>query len=192
MKKFSAQIKDAEASAIAAELGDLPLALHLAGSFLSRYGDAVSPSSYLHQLQDKALLKHESLEGRGAGFAPTKHEMHVARTFSLSYDKLDVSDATDLTALSLLCRAAAFAPGVPIAKQLLFKTLDAENEGIDPLKTVDSLKRLLSLGLIEEEAEATVVLHRLLVDYVNAISPDDKAQAGVEITLLDEARLISP
>jgi tetratricopeptide (TPR) repeat protein len=191
LRKFSAQIKDAEASAISDELGDLPLALHLAGSFLSRYADAVSPSSYLQQLQNKALLEHESLKGRGTRFSPTEHKLHVARTFALSYDKLDVSDATDRTALSLLCRAAAFAPGVPIAKQLLFKTLAAENEDIDPLKQVDGLERLLSIGLIEAEAEATVVLHRLLVDYVNAISADDNAQAGVETALLAESRRIN-
>src|SRR5262249_33188054 len=35
---------DADLNAIAANLGDLPLALHLAGSFLARYRDAFTPS----------------------------------------------------------------------------------------------------------------------------------------------------
>jgi tetratricopeptide (TPR) repeat protein len=190
LQKFSPQIKDSEASAIAAELGDLPLALHLAGSFLKRYADAVSPSSYLLQLRDKELLKHESLEGRGATFSPTEHDLHIARTFAIGHDKLDASVTTDRMAISLLCRAGVFAPGVPIAKKLLFKTLDPENEDIDPFKTIDSLERLLSLGLIEEEAEATVVLHRLLADYVKAISSDNKARTDVETALLDQSRRI--
>src|SRR5215203_4321191 len=37
--------------AIANELGDLPLALELAGGFLARYRRVVSPSDYLAQLQ---------------------------------------------------------------------------------------------------------------------------------------------
>ena len=55
---------DADLKAIAAELGDLPLALHLAGSFLARYRQAVTPATYLAQLRQPDLLAHESLQGR--------------------------------------------------------------------------------------------------------------------------------
>ncbi len=73
----------------------------------------------------------------------------------------DVSEPTDRTAIALLCRAAVFAPGVPIAKPLLFKSLAGENEDIDPIEQVDGLERLLSLGLIEAEVEATIRCHGL-------------------------------
>ena len=79
---------DADLNAIAANLGDLPLALHLAGSFLARYLDAVTPSAYLAQLQQPGWLEHRSLQGwqLTRNTSATLHEPHVARTFALSYD----------------------------------------------------------------------------------------------------------
>jgi hypothetical protein len=82
---------------IAAELGDLPLALHLAGSFLAcyRHASAGRPAKYLEQLRHGDLLDHPSLQGRGSEASPTDHERHVARTFALSYERLDAADADD-------------------------------------------------------------------------------------------------
>jgi hypothetical protein len=71
-------------AAIAETLGHLPLALHLAGSYLQRYKYAASgrPASYLAELQRPDLLAHTSLAGKG--YSPTGHELHVANTFALS------------------------------------------------------------------------------------------------------------
>ena len=66
---------------IADELGDLPLALHMAGSYLKRYQDEVTPAKYLEQLQAPDILHHRSLQG--SGFSPTGHELHVARDVCL-------------------------------------------------------------------------------------------------------------
>lgn len=79
--------EDPALNEIAAELGDLPLAIHLAGSFLKRYRHASAgrPAAYLDQLRKGDLLDHPSLRGRGSDMSPTGHERHVARTFSLSY-----------------------------------------------------------------------------------------------------------
>jgi|GEM_PF-4928435 len=79
--------------AIAAELGDLPLALHLAGSYLARYRRTISPAQYLEQLRDPALLDHPSLQG--GGFSPTGHVQNVYRTIALSFDQLDPTNPTD-------------------------------------------------------------------------------------------------
>jgi hypothetical protein len=108
---------DADLNAIAAELGDLPLALHLAGSFLARYRQVVTPATYLSQLRQPDLLKHPSLQGRQLtrDLSPTQHEQHVARTFALSYDRLHLADPTDASALALLalCRALGPRPAHP-------------------------------------------------------------------------------
>src|SRR5262249_40543070 len=53
---------DVDLEAIAAELGDLPLALHLAGHFLARYR-SMRPAAYLAQLRQPDLLAHRSLQG---------------------------------------------------------------------------------------------------------------------------------
>jgi hypothetical protein len=79
---------NADLRAIAAELGDLPLALHLAGSFLARYRYTITPAAYLAQLRQPNLLDHLSLQGwqLTRDLSPTQHEQHVARTFALSYN----------------------------------------------------------------------------------------------------------
>jgi hypothetical protein len=47
--------------ALAAELGDLPLALHLAGSYLHAYGAEVSLDGYLAELWRSDVVQHASL-----------------------------------------------------------------------------------------------------------------------------------
>ena len=117
LRKFRPDVpqEDPALLAIAAELGDLPLALHLAGSFLERYAEAPDgqPAAYLEALRQGGLLQHPSLQGKFAGISPTDHEAHVGRTFALSIEKLKPEDETDALALALLARAAYFAPGDP-------------------------------------------------------------------------------
>ena len=118
LRKFRPDVPEADPAlaGLAAELGDLPLALHLAGSFLERYAEAPDgqPATYLEALRQGGLLQHPSLQGKFAGLSPTSHEAHVGRTFALSLEKLKPDDETDALALALLARTAWFAPGEPI------------------------------------------------------------------------------
>ncbi|MGD9247554.1 MAG: tetratricopeptide repeat protein, partial [Desulfobacteraceae bacterium] len=191
LQNLASHLTKKEADAIADELGDLPLALHLAGHFLQRY--AVSGEDYLRQLRDQSWLDHPSLQGRKAKLSPTKHELHVAKTFALSYDKLNPNDVIDRMGLALLARSACFAPGTPIPKALLLITLENDESPIDPLDLQDGLTRILDLGLLESEEENSLVLHRLLAVYVQntAIDIDAEAESDVEQALLDEANRIN-
>jgi tetratricopeptide (TPR) repeat protein len=186
---------DADLNAIAAELGDLPLVLHLAGSFLARYRQVVTPAAYLTQLRQPSLLAHRSLQGwqLSRDLSPTQHEQHVARTFALSYDRLDPADPIDAQALALLARAAHFAHGQPIPRALLLTTIKgAEDTPEVAVQTEDALGRLLDFGLLESDATGVVRLHRLLAAFVEAIAQDAAAQAAVEDVLLAEAeRLVN-
>ena len=162
-------------------MGDLPLALHLAGSFLATYRDNAalgSPVVYLKQLRGRPLLQHPSLEGRGARLAPTGHELHVAKTFALSYDQLAPADTADALALRLVARAAHFAPGIPIPRDLLLTTLSLADDDLDG--------RLLTLGLMEQEREdvTTLRLHQLLAVFVRGVATDDTAQTAVADALV--------
>jgi len=192
LRKFRPNLATAVAEAIAQELGDLPLALHLAGSFLRRYQHAVSPERYLTQLCDQALLNHPSLQGRGEEYSPTDHELHVGRTFALSYDRLDPADPTDQVALALLSGAVCFAGGQPIPRGLLLATLDLPEDELEAaLRVEDGLGRLVALGLLEEEDTGALVLHRLLVAFVQQVLPVAEAQVAVEETLLAEANRLN-
>ena len=67
---------DAALVAITAELGHLPLALHLAGSYLERYryDPEGQPATYLAELRRPDLLSHGSLTA--GDHSPTGHELH--------------------------------------------------------------------------------------------------------------------
>ncbi|MFZ4659562.1 MAG: tetratricopeptide repeat protein [Caldilineaceae bacterium] len=176
--------------AIAAELGDLPLALHLAGSYLATVAYDLPPAAYLAALRRPGLLDHPSLTG--ADYSPTGHDLHVARTFALSYGRLDDANATDATARHLLACAACFAPGEAIPRALLRAAAAlGEEEAAD--RAAGALSRLVNLGLLEEVTGGALRLHRLLQHFVaSALAATlPAAQSAVETTVLDQANQIN-
>jgi hypothetical protein len=173
LHKFRPDLDPADPAldALATELGDLPLALHLAGSYLDRYQNitAGQPSAYLAQLRETGVLDHPSLQGKWAGLSPTGHERNVRRTFVLGFDRLDLQDQVDSLAQRALAHAACFAPGLPIPRQLLSLTLRYGDSPPDDLQIEDAYLRLRGLGLLEQEADGSVTLHRLLARFVEEL-----------------------
>jgi tetratricopeptide (TPR) repeat protein len=184
---------EATLDAICNELGDLPLALHLAGSFLARYRTVVTPAEYLAQLRAPALLDHPSLQGRGAESSPTNHELHAGKTFALSWERLDPAQPVDVMARALLQRSACLAPGEPIPHALCMAILDVPGDDLDTtLARADALRRLLDLGLLDTPEPQTYRIHRLVADFARHTGGDHTAaRAAVEQTLLDEARRVN-
>ncbi len=172
---------DPTLDAIAAELGDLPLALHLAGSYLKLNLYDLSPDDYLADLRAAVLLAHPSLEGQDLTVSPTNHLLHVGRTFALSYDQLDDSRPTDALARQLLARAACLAPGEPIPRDLLKATVP---EGVGARQFSQVLRRLIAIGLLEELSNGVLRLHRLVVVFVCIALPNNEAQANVEEAII--------
>ena len=186
-------ITDLDLTAVAAELDDLPLALHLAGSFLARRIHDFPPAAYLRQLREAALLNHPSLQH--GTISPTGHAQHVARTFAVSYNQLDPSDAMDALARALLVRAAYFAPGEPIPRDLLLAALELSADA--PAQAGEqALLRLIDLGLLEptthhgDNLPAAVRMHRLLVAFAREIASDSEAQTAVERAMVAKVRAL--
>lgn len=170
-------------SDIAVELGDLPLALRLAGSVLQNYRHALTPSAYLETLRGAVML--DSLSPSHGDFSFTGHDQNVARSFALSYDRLQIDDARDSMARALLTRAANFAPPAPIPRRVLLATLEPESNDLEQtLRAEDALLRLLELGLLDQEEEGSVRLHRLLAAFVRNTVLDEQAMPAVERILL--------
>ena len=172
----------AQMEAIAAIVGDLPLALHLAGSYLARAVPLLAPSIYLEQLRAN-LLGHTSMQE--GDFSPTHHLTSLERTLDLSYHRLSLADPVDGMARMLLIHAAWFAPGEPIPASLLLATIQQSTS--DDETGDAALQRLIGLGLLEEPANGTLRVHRLLVAYVRRVSDNEGAAQAVRQTLLAEA-----
>jgi tetratricopeptide (TPR) repeat protein len=158
LQRLCPRLTAAEAGPLAEDLGDLPLALHLAGSYLETY-DHVTVAAYRTQLS----LAHPSLRGRGTDALPTRRERDVERTFALSYDQLDPANEIDALAAWLLACAAWCAHGVPIPRELLL-TMLPEGLALEAEDAIDALARLRTLGLLD--GQSVLVLHRLLASYV--------------------------
>ncbi|NCC30646.1 MAG: tetratricopeptide repeat protein [Chloroflexia bacterium] len=196
----TSQLRDEELVAIAAELDDLPLALHLAGSYLARGVDTLTPSQYLAELRQTLVtahagsVSHPSLTGRGPHGrpfpTPTGHLNHLEQTFALSLNRLDRNTSRDAVAYHLLLRAAWFAPGEPIPVALLSATLaDQPDQAI----IGSALRRLLDTGLLfasNAVGADTIRLHRLIVAFLRRLD-DPEAQHAVETALLAHVRSLN-
>jgi hypothetical protein len=190
LQSLAPHLRDDDAKAIAEALGHLPLALHLAGSYLHTYCHApfAQPAAYLAELQTERLA-HPSLQGEGSSHSPTAHERHVGRTFALSLERLNPDEPVDQLALSLLARAAHFAPGTPIPRPLLLTSAGITSDNrADQLRGEKGMTRLVGLGLLTvEAATGWPVIHRLVAAFVQAQNVDEDAQVQVEKTVNSEA-----
>ena len=192
LQQLAPRLKANEAAEIAAELGRLPLALHLAGGFLDRY-QQINGTQYLFQLQDTGLMQHPSLKGRGTSYSPTGHKLNVARTFALNLERLDSDDEIDVMAQQLLALGANFAPGEPVPRALLLSAaVDEEKTDGDDLMVnllfEDGLSRLVTFGFLKEEDQGVVDMHRLVAAFVQRTLPEDtlkRAQLTVEKVLIN-------
>jgi tetratricopeptide (TPR) repeat protein len=188
LQQLAPRLTTDEADAIAAELGDLPLALQLAASYLAQF-ERTRVAAYLAELTSAAVINHPSLEGvHDEDVSLTAHDRHVGRTFLVSYQHLDADNPTDALALKLLARAACLAPGEPIPLDLLLATVVLDAESTDGQR---ALQRLINLSLLTSEAEDAVQMHRLVHAFVQAVMPDATALAAVEDVLSTRALAIN-
>ncbi len=174
--------------ALAEELGDLPLALHIAGSYLQRYRQSPSgaPEAYLGKLRNPGPL--EQLAQTATGHQPTGHDLDVAKTFKVSFDRLEPDDQADALARSVFALAACLTPGEPIPRWLLEQATNEAKGGIADLGFEDALIRLSDLGLIERETDGRVTLHRLVAAFGTAYAVDDSVQEAVEAVVARAAK----
>jgi tetratricopeptide (TPR) repeat protein len=183
--------------AIADELGDLPLALELADSYLARYaGEPLgAPATYLAELRAPDLLAHVSLAVEEDTETPAHarsligHERNVARTFEVSLRRLRPGNVVDWLARELFARAALLAPGVPIPRRLLNLCVGfPANDANASRGFADAVNRLLDLALMERaSAEGAVVLHRLLAAFARSrMEQADATRKAVEAAIADE------
>jgi tetratricopeptide (TPR) repeat protein len=187
---------------ICEELGDLPLALHLAGSYMRRL--EVAPSDYLAVLQQDNPLAHWSLKGLEDEPSPTQHAQSVAQTFALSYQQLDRSKPVDELASALLTRLSTFALGESVPRFLLLLTAGipeiSTQDGQLELKTqeaiwrqgMEAIHRLENLGLIAVSGPG-ITIHRLIAGFIRSIDSDVEqleARQTIEGMLLSLAQEI--
>lgn len=183
LERVTGRINVEDGHLIAEEVGDLPLALHLAAQFLTQHSSA-TPRSYLAQLQAGSVLRHASFRASSGQYSPTHHEMDVERTFMVSFRQLSIHDDTDALALKLLASAACFAPATPIPPALLFGSAGVDSSDVMQLFVAENaILRLVNLGLLNRTDSDSVVVHRLIV----AFARETLSEEGDELAHAAEA-----
>ena len=169
-KYFSFPVSDDVAfSELARELGDLPLAMDLAGMFLKFNLEEITVNDYLNELRSAPLLSHESFEAQ------------VERTFAVSYQRLKRTDKVDALAIEVLARIACLQPGGLVPRDLLDAMFD--------LSIRDALSRLENLGLLKnEKARRMLRMHRLVAVFAQTLQDIEEARVSVETMMLEKAK----
>jgi tetratricopeptide (TPR) repeat protein len=196
LRRHQPDADGAQLDAIAEEVGDLPLALHLAGSYLARHRQTTDAAGYLAGLRQASPLSHQSLQA--GGLSPTEHDPNVARTFAVSYDQLDRGDPATRLACQLLQGAACVAPGMPIPESLVRLALTTGQEGEADVVRVgfelgSAIDQLVGLGLARVQSDRTLWFHRLVVAYTRERLGErlEPMQAAVERILCAEAERLN-
>jgi tetratricopeptide (TPR) repeat protein len=146
-----------ELGELAGRLGDLPLALDLAGRYL-RKRRTLTVKQYLKTLDEAgSALKHSSLLN-WIGHSPTKHETSLAATFAVSWKRIHRKESKQLMYAGGFC-----APHVAIPWELLYAFMKAKDD--QGREQVDRcLTELEELGLMKLEEDGAV-LHPLLSEF---------------------------
>lgn len=173
--------KDAELDALAERLGDLPLALDLAGRYLFAR-KSLSIDQYLIQLDKQgSALNHSSLKNWTKNNSPTSHETSLVATFLLSWKQLG-NNKTDKLAKKFFIAAGYLAPNSPIPEILfVLLALPVEKEkkvNFEKIKeyTDGAILQLQQLGLLTEN----LVIHPLLGEFARSLTT--KTNILVDIT----------
>ncbi len=146
-------------NALAEKVGHLPLALELAGTYLSRLAHK-SVENYI----DALSLTHSSLRNWWQGKnmpSPTAHEKHVANTFALSWEVIEAEKAQNLYKL-----AGYFAPNLSLPKQSLYEAGEFESE--DAFE--ENLLELRNYALLKEDNS----LHPLLAEFARSLDAENQ------------------
>ncbi|MEM7798346.1 MAG: FxSxx-COOH system tetratricopeptide repeat protein [Chloroflexota bacterium] len=188
LQKLKDNLHAKEADLVAKVVGDLPLALHLAGSFLGRY-QTISTQAYLQQLEGDKLLAHQSFQGGHIRYSPTGHALSIDQTFSTSLQQLDLDEHFDSIAYHLLAHAACFKPNEPIPTQLLYNCLARERDLSASHEILPrGLIRLSDLGFINFSDQHHITMHQLLSQFMLKRLGSGlrvKVEKAIEGTLID-------
>lgn len=171
LRKLAPRLKntpDIELDKVADRLGDLPLALDLAGRyFTSRI--TLTPAEYLQILDDAGhALQHASLLNWVKGDNPTDYEISIAATFLLSWKRLKsnrgrynkrVRENSQLVFIA----CGYLSPNTPIGRDI-FLSLVESNEDAD-----DAIFLLLEVGLLNY----SLTIHPLLAEFARTLEIDN-------------------
>ncbi len=154
---------------MAERLGDLPLALDLAGRFF-KDNPGLTAGEYLAELAEgEGALAHTSLKDWVQG-SRTGHATSLAATFLLSWEKLAGEGELEALARRLFLGCGYCAANTPIPPAVLEAGQKAEDKPARR-RVGQALRRLYGLGLLAP-GESGPSIHPLLAEYARLLDKE--------------------
>lgn len=148
---------------ISASLGDLPLALHIAGSYLHMYQTTpyLSDPKDLYEAIAPDLINSEKVQ------SPTGGDTNITRILSFVYDRLGEIQGGDDTR-RLLALLACLSPGNPVPNTFTADLLGVNSTDKHALiKRVEpAVQQAIDIGMLSRLTTGAVVLHRLVAGFL--------------------------
>ena len=207
LRRLSETLSGEQADRIAEELGDLPLALYLAGSYLTT-SPATTPEAFLADIK-RQRLKQSALTNEEARAVPTPTLEEQQQTSSLyailtiDLEQLNPAEQRGILARTLLARVACLQPpGITFPRDFLSRTAPVALDDPDQVRLVETtINRLINLGLLNHEADGEadgrLRMHRLVAAAVQQAQPldvdvDADVDADVDIDADDPLTTFAP
>jgi tetratricopeptide (TPR) repeat protein len=170
LKKYTKdRFTDEELKKLAARLGELPLALELAGRYLDLHS-RLSIDDYLSRITE--ALEHPSMRGFRRDLPnPTGHELDLLATFALSWQQVQHDVAKNIFMIAGYC-----VPNTTIPYEIFENSLS-----IDKVICDEEITYLTGLGLIKEN----ISLHPLLAEYARHLDQDRTKLSSLTQSLVE-------
>ena len=162
------EVPDTDLEDIAEQLGNLPLALDLAGRYLDERR-SLTPQGYLQELSDAGGgLEHLSLLDWVEGDNPTGHETNLVTIFLLIWQQLNEDKPVDAVARKIFLACGYCAPNISIPDSVIYHVIEGNERIAD-----HALTRLYNLGLLTKNT----AMHPLLAQFARHQDGEKKSLA---------------
>ena len=160
--------EEVSAQKICATLGNLPLAVELAGAYLREKRGTITYAVYLKNLETRRL---QILEEKRKGIRPTAvHEPSILATFESQYELLEDENAQYVFKLAGQFPEAAM---IPVARLGLLAGIEDQPETLDtPLD--DAFNFLVRICLVEQLQNNQLRLHPLVREFAERLIAKEK------------------
>ena len=169
-------VPDEDLEKVADRLGDLPLALDLAGNYLNTR-PTLSSVGYLKEMDEagRSILEHRAFNN-WVKHNPNRHSTSLVETFAASWEQL-TEGATDELARRIFRACGYCTTNTPIPWELMKRTIGAEDTSQQ--QNLDrAMNRLYGLGLIKKaEDGSSSIIHPLMAEFarIKDMEMEDRA-----------------